>query len=457
VICYCRYVRLRRRRAYAAALASMAMGLMAKPTLVTLPLVLLALDRWPLGRLRPGGAEGALALVAEKVPFLVLSAASSVVTLLALSRGDHLTPVEMVPFPSRIANALWALLSYGGQVVWPAHLAVLYPHAGFGLMSWRTGVALAALGVVAWLAIRWRHSRPYLATGLAWYALPLAPVLGLIQSGQQAHADRFVYIPLVGLGIVLAWGGWDLVRASPAARLALPWVAAALCLGWVALTRDQVRRWESTVSLFRHAVEVTEGNHVAHHNLATALALEGDLAGAERHYLEALRIRPGYGEARSALGVLVMREGVRLARMGRPSEARARYAEAVRLSPSLAAAHYNWGNLLVAEGRWVEAEVRFREAVRLEPGNLEALNNLGLAIGLQGRWMQAADVFRRAVTAGPDHARAHVNLARALRELGRVDEARAQWQETLSRWPQDPVVREARQEMAWLDTIRAPR
>jgi tetratricopeptide (TPR) repeat protein len=261
----------------------------------------------------------------------------------------------------------------------------------------------------------------------------------------------------VGLGIVLAWGAWDLVRASPAARSGLPWVAAGLCLGWVALTRDQVRRWESTVTLFRHAVDVTEGNHVAHHNLATALALEGDLAGAERHYLEALRIRPGYGEARSALSVLLMHEGVRLARMGRPSEALARYAEAVRLSPSLAAAHYNWGNLLVAQGRWVEAEARFREAVRLEPGNLEALNNLGLAIGLQGRWMQAADVFRRAVTAGPDHARAHVNLARALRELGRLDQASAQWRDALARWPQDPAVREARQDMAWLDTIRPPR
>jgi protein O-mannosyl-transferase len=484
VICYGRYARLGSRRAYAGALALMAVGLMAKPTLVMLPLVLLALDRWPLGRLRPGGAERAVALVTEKAPLFALSAASAAVTLLSLARGDHLTPVDVVPLPSRIANALWALVLYGGQVVWPARLAVLYPHSGAGLLSWRTGAALAAVGVVTWFAVRHRHSRPYLLTGLAWYALPLAPVLGLIQSGQQSHADRFMYIPLVGLGIVLAWGGWDLVRVSRVARLALPWAAAALCLGWVVLTRDQVRRWETTVSLFSHAVEVTEGNHLAHHNLATALALEGDLAGAERHYLEAVRIRPGHGETRSALGVLLMRQGrlgealtqenealrlapssadvhfnlaVLLGRLGRSSDAAARYADAIRLNPSLPAAHYNWGNLLAAEGRWAEAEARFREAVRLEPDNLDALNNLGLAIGLQGRWPQAADHFRRALAVDPDHARAHVNLGRALRELGRWDEARAQWREALARWPQDPAVREAREEMARLDSIRAPR
>lgn len=483
VISYCRYARLGSRRAYVGALALMAMGLMAKPTLVTLPLVLLALDRWPLGRLRPGGVR-AVALVTEKVPFFALSAAASAVTLLALARGDHLTSVDLVPLPSRIANALWALLLYGGQVVWPARLAVLYPHAGVGLLSWRTGVAVAALGVVTWFAVRHRHSRLYLITGLAWYVLPLAPVLGLIQSGQQAHADRFMYIPLVGLGIVLAWGGWDLVRVSRAAPSALPWAAAALCVVWVALTREQVRRWESTVALFSHAVEVTEDNHLAHHNLATALALAGDLAGAERHYLEAVRIRPGHGETRSALGVLLMRQGrlkealaqehealrlapssadvhfnmaVLLARLGRSSEAVARYGDAVRLNPSLAAAHYNWGNLLAAEGRWAEAEARFREAVRLEPDSLEALNNLGLSVGLQGRWPQAADHFRRVLAVDPDHARAHVNLGRALRELGRWDEARAQWREALARWPQDPAVREAREEMARLDSIRAPR
>jgi len=265
VVCYCRYARLGSRRAYAGALASMAMGLMAKPTLVTLPLVLLALDRWLLGRLAPGGAERAVALLAEKVPFFALSAASSVVTLLALARGDHLTPVDSVPLPSRIANGLWALLLYAGQVVWPARLAVLYPHAGVGLFSGRTGIAIAALGVPAWFAVRHRHSRPYLVTG----TLP---------------------------------GG----RAA------------------------------------------------------------------------------GAGQPRG------------------PQQPR---------------------------------------AVHRAAGPVAA----------------AADHFRRALAVDPDHARAHVNVGRALRELGRWDEARAQWREALARWPQDPAVREAREEMDRLDRIRAPR
>jgi tetratricopeptide (TPR) repeat protein len=484
VMCYGRYATRFSRRAYAGALAMMAVGLMTKPTLVMLPLVLLAVDVWPLGRLTGDRRRPPVTLLVEKIPFLVLSAASSVVTMLALARGDHLIAVETVPIVSRIDNAVWALVLYAWQVVWPTRLAVLYPHTGGGLLAWRTLLAVAVLGAVAWSVARHRHGRPYLVTGLAWYVLPLIPVLGLIQSGQQAHADRFMYIPLVGMGIVCAWGGWDLVRVSHTARLTLPWAAAALLLAWVVLTRAQVRRWESTVSLFSHAIHVTEGNHVAHHNLATALALEGDPAGAERHYLDAVRIRPGYAEARSALGVLLMRQGrlqealtqedealrlapssadvhfnlaVLLGRLGRSSDAMARYGDAVRLNPSLAAAHYNWGNLLAAEGRWAEAEARFQEAVRLEPDNLDALNNLGLAIGLQGRWSQAADHFRRALAVDPDHARAHVNLGRALRELGRWDEARAQWREALARWPQDPAVREAREEMARLDSIRAPR
>ena len=482
VLAYARYVKTRSRRAYVGVFALMALGLMAKPTAVTLPLVLLVLDGWPLGRFRRDWRTIAR-LALEKAPLLALSLASSAVTLLALSRGAHLTPVDSVPLPSRMANAVWSLVTYARQVVWPTRLAVLYPHAG-ALPGWRTAAALAVIAAAAWLVLRRGRDRPYLATGLAWSVLPLVPVLGLIQSGQQSHADRFFYIPLVGVGIVLAWGAADLARATPAARGIVVAAAVGLLAAWTVLTRAQVERWRSTVSLFAHAVAVTDDSHVAHHNLATALAFAGDLAGAARHGAEAVRIKPDYVEARSALGVTLARQGrlrealehqreaVRLApssadahfnlgvvwaRLGRPAEAEASYAEAVRLAPALAVAHYNWGNLLAAAGRWPEAEVRFREAARLEHANLAAANNLALAVALQGRWAEAAGLFEDVIARNPDHARARVNLGRALRELGRPAEARAQWAEALARAPADPAAAEARQELARLDSIRAPR
>jgi tetratricopeptide (TPR) repeat protein len=483
VFCYGRQARRGDRRSYAAALAMMALGLLCKPTAVTLPLVFLALDVWPLARFRRDGASAARLLV-EKVPFLALSAASSAVTLLALSRGAHLTSMDTVALPSRIANALRALVLYAGQVVWPTRLAVLYPHPGADFLGWRTGLAAVVIAAIGGVVFRHARRHGYLPTGLAWVVIPLVPVLGLIQSGQQSHADRFMYIPLVGVGIVLAWGVADAAGSRPAVRRIVPWAATALLATWVILTRAQVAQWRDTVTLFTHALAVTEGNHLAHHNLAAALALRGDLPGARTHDEAAIRIRPGYVEARSSLGVTLAREGrlqdalaqhqealrlapasadvhfnlaVVLARLGRTAEAAERYAEAVRLNPALAAAHYNWGNLLASLGRFTEAEARFREAVRLEPANHDAVNNLGLAIGLRGGWAEAAEVLEQLVAHDPGHVRARVNLGRALLELGRPEEARVQWRTVLERYPRDPAAAEASEELARLDSIRAAR
>jgi protein O-mannosyl-transferase len=483
VIAYTRHAATGRRAAYVAAMALMAAGLMAKPTLVTLPMVLLALDFWPLRRL-PARRERVAALLAEKAPFFVLSLASAAVTLAAHSRGGHLAALDHVPLAARIANAVWSLVLYVGKIVWPVGLAVPYPYVRTSLLSGRIALAGLLLAVAAYLVMRSARARPYLLTGSAWYALALLPVLGVVQTGQQGHADRFMYVPLVGVGIVLAWGAADLASASPILRRLAPWAAAAALGGCVALTRAQVEHWRSTVSLFTHAVQVTRDNHVAHHNLATALAMDGDLVGAERHYREALRIRPGYVEARSAFGVVLERQGrlqealvqqqeaLRLApssadvhfnlgllwaRLGRPSEAAARYADAVRLNPGLVAAHYNWGNLLAAAGRWPEAEARFREAVRLDPGHLDARNNLGLAVGLQGGWPEAERLLAEVVGRDPGYLRARVNLGRALRELGRLDEARAQWGEVLARGPQGAAADDAKAELAQLDRFRAAR
>lgn len=471
-LAYARYAVRGSRAAYAGALACMALGLMAKPTLVALPLVLLVLDFWPLRRWP--AAPGRRVLV-EKVPFFLLAVASAAVTVVSHARGGHLASVAAAPLHARLANAVWSLVVYVEKVLWPTGLAVFYPLREGRLLSGRTVVAATLLAVSAWLVVRNAGRRPYLVTGVAWSLLALAPVLGIVQTGQQAYADRFMYVPLVGVGIAAAWGAADLASSRATLPRWLPIAAAAVLAAWTTLTRAQVRHWQDTVSLFRHAVAVTDGNALAHVNLGRALARQGDAAGAERHYREAIRIRPRDADARTGLGVLLMQQGrsaealeqhaeaVRLnpasadarfnlgaaeARLGRPSEAMSHYAEALRLNPRLAAAHYNWGNLLAAQGRWAEAESRFAEAARLHPENALALNNLGLAIGLQGRWPQAAEVLRRAVALDPGDARARVNHGRALRALGRLAEARAEWQEAIRLDPRGPAAAEAREELA---------
>jgi protein O-mannosyl-transferase len=476
LIAYGRFVERRSPAAYATTLGVMAVGLMAKPSLMPLPFVLLALDYWPLRRLRTGwNARAAGRLLAEKVPFMLLSVAAGVVNVVAHHRRGDLATAEGVPLEPRIANAAWSLVVYLWDVVAPIRLAVFYPFLERSLWSAWTLAALAFVGLVSWLVARNAARHPYLATGWLWYLLALAPVIGIAQVGAQARADRYMYFALVGVGIIAAWGAVDVAARRPVLRPLLPWTAAAILLTWTALTRAQVRRWDSTVTLFSHAVAVTENNALAHMNLARALAKQGDAAGAERHYREAIRIRPRAADARTGLGVLLMQQGrvrealgeheqarrlnpasadavfnlgAAEARMGRTAEAESHYAEALRLNPSQAAAHYNWGNLLAAQGRWAEAESHFAEAARLQPENVEALNNLGLSIGLQGRWALAAQVLERAVALDPADARTHVNLGRALRALGRADQARAQWREALRLDPGGPAAVEAREELA---------
>jgi Flp pilus assembly protein TadD len=475
VIAYGRYVKLRSAAAYAAAIALMAVGLMAKPSLMPLPFVLLALDAWPLGRLLPGSsARAAGRLLAEKVPFILLAVAAGVVNVVAHHRRGDLATAGLSLEP-RIANAVWSLVVYLWKVIAPTGLAVFYPFVARSLLGWRTLVALTVLGLVSWLVVRDVARRPYLLTGWLWYLLSLAPVIGIAQVGAQAWADRYMYFALVGIGILVAWGAADLAESRQTFQRLLPWVAAGTLLTWTALTREQVGHWESTVSLFSHAVAVTKDNTLAHANLARALAARGDVAGAERHYREAIRIRPRDPDARTGLGALLMQRGRVLealdeheqarrlnpssadavfnlgaaeARLGRTAQAAEHYAEALRLNPRLAPAHYNWGNLLAAQGRWAEAESHFAEAARLQPEDALALNNLGLAIGLQGRWAQAAEILDRAVALDPADARAHVSLGRALRALGQTGEARVHWQEAVRLDPGGPAAVEAREELA---------
>jgi len=296
-------------RARLALSASLALGLLAKSTLVTLPCVLLLLDAWPLGRLaRVGGRLDARRLahaLIEKLPLFALAVASCLVTWRAQAAAGVVASFDRLALGDRVANALVAYAVYLRQFAWPSRLAVFYPHAGSGLPIWKPLLAGALLLCLTLLALRSWPRRGYLAVGWLWFLGVLVPTIGLVQVGSQALADRYMYLPLAGLAIALAWGAPDLLGGHPRRRVALTG-AAVLVLALLAVaTRLQLRHWHDSVSLFEHALEVTEDNHIAHVHLGAAYAERGRLDETARHYREAVRIRPDFEKAVNNLAWLL--------------------------------------------------------------------------------------------------------------------------------------------------------
>jgi tetratricopeptide (TPR) repeat protein len=392
LLAYARYAERRTAGRYLLTLLLFALGLMTKPMLVTLPCVMLLLDYWPLRRLElPAGGAGSrvVRLLVEKLPFFALSAASSAVTVWAQNVGGTVMPTEVLPVPLRAANAVVACARYIQNTIWPADLAVFYPHPGVW-PAWEVAAAAALVGgstiLACWL---WRR-RPYWIVGWLWYLGTLVPVIGLVQVGGQALADRYTYVPLIGLFLVAAWGGVELAsqrRAHPAVGWA---VAVVIVLACAVVSWFQTRLWRDSIALFEHAVRVTENNHVAHNNLAIALAERGRIEDATIHLLEVVRIRPRF-----------------------------------------ASAHNNLGLALAAQNRTAEAAAHFARAVEINPGFAEAHNNLGCALAGLGRAELAIPHFERAISLAPSFADAHYNLAAALLERGEADRAENHLREAL--------------------------
>jgi tetratricopeptide (TPR) repeat protein len=297
------------RAARAALFACLALGLLAKPMLVTLPFVLLLLDGWPLGRLtRPGGGlEGTRVLraVREKLPLFGLAAVSCLLTLRAQSAGGTIVSLERVALPDRVANALVAYLVYLRRFFWPSDLAVFYPHSGAELALWKPLLAGAFLLGITWLALRAGLRRGYLAVGWLWFLGMLVPTLGLVQVGSQALADRYMYLPLAGLALAFAWGVADAAGSRGRRGLLLAGAALLLVALLAGVTRAQLRHWRDSQSLFAHALAVTDENHIAHAFLGAAFAERGQIAETIRHYREALRIRPDFRTVANNLAWLV--------------------------------------------------------------------------------------------------------------------------------------------------------
>ncbi len=414
-----RVARSRSPRAWRAArAASLAAGLLAKPILVAFPLVLLLLDAWPLGRLgEPDGRRWvrARALLREKVELFTLALAAGAVTVAAQRAGGALQALEAIPLGERVANALVATVGYLRLAVWPEALAVFYPHPRGTLPAWQAWAAagvLLALSALAWRA--WPR-RPYLGVGWLWYLALLAPVIGIVQVGGQAMADRYTYLPLVGIALCVAWGAFDLARA-PGARRALG-VAAALALAALgALTWRQLAVWRDTETLFAHALRVTDRNAVAHVNLGIAVTRAGRLAEGEEHARAALEIAPRLAHAHA------LRAELR-ARQGRFAEAVGGYEAALRLLPGTARWHAEIGRAELALGRIEAGVARLEQAARLDPWSAAALGNLGRALERAGRPDAAIARYREALRLRPDLAELHGYLGAALLARGELDAA----------------------------------
>jgi tetratricopeptide (TPR) repeat protein len=413
---YARYVRAPSPGRYLAVLASFALSLLAKPMLVTLPCLLLVLDWWPLGRWQ---ARGFWPLLREKLPLFVLAAASAVVTVRAQAGEGAVAGLTLFPADVRAANAVLSYAAYLAKTVWPAGLAVYYPHPVYpyagGLPPAQVAAAGFLLAAITAGAAALRGRAPYLLAGWLWYLGSLVPVIGLVQVGSQAYADRYTYLPQVGLLIAACWGAADLARARPGVALA---AAGAAAVALAALTWRQLPAWHDSVSLWQHALGVARDNPVARLNLGLAFEQQGNDKEAAAQYREAIRLDPRFARALGNLGNLLLRRG------GPPNEALRLLREACRAAPGSALMRTNLANALLRQGQLDEAARQFNEAIRLDPALVGAAahDRLGEIEASRGNAAAAADFFREALRRQPDFPEARAGLGAALVQLGQAEE-----------------------------------
>jgi len=419
---YLRYVRRPGPGRYAAVLIAFALGLMSKPMLVTLPAVLLLLDFWPLGRLRAPARPAAVAL--EKLPLFLMAAGASALTMTAQGGGNAVVSLEALPVAARAANAVVAAVTYLGKSLWPSGLAVFYPFDAASITApLVAGAAAILLAGTLVAAAGPRFGRPYLTVGWLWFLGTLVPVIGLVQVGSQSRADRYTYLPLVGIFLLAAWEARTVARRRGGRAPLLVGAAALAVVAALAVPAFlQAARWRDQVTLYRHSLAVTHDNPKMHDALGKALLDVGANEEAALHLREALRIKPTYADGHGKLGTA-------LARLGRRAEALAEDREALRLNPNLHWVHNNIGNLMFDEGRPAEAIDHYREAVRLAPDYGMGHLNLGLVLAQTGRLEEAAASFGEALRRNADPAQAHYNLGLALQALGRNAEAAPHFRE----------------------------
>jgi tetratricopeptide (TPR) repeat protein len=410
-----------------------ALGLMCKPMLVTLPVVLLLLDYWPLQR-----AEKFSALALEKLPLLALSAASCGATLVAQHEG--IQTVGPFSAPVRLANALVSCVVYAGQMIWPSGLAAFYPYPLHGLPAWN--VALAGLLLAGFSAVAFwqRRNRAWMLAGWLWYLVMLLPALGIIQVGRQAHADRYTYLPQIGLYLAVTWLAAELAAKWRVGNRTLGILMGAIVTMLAVCAWKQTAYWQNSETVWIHAIESTTDNGVAHSNLGTALAEQGKLEAALEQFQIAVQINPGYADFHNNFGNALFQ-------VGKAYDAAAQYQIALQEGQNDAVVHNNLGNALEQEGKTDEAVAQYQIALQINPRYAEAEYDLGNAFALHEKPDQAIIHYEKALQINPGYGEAHDNLGITLMNKGNVTGAMAQYQMALQTRPADPGILN---NLAWL-------
>jgi len=352
-------------------------------------------------------------LVWEKSPFFALAVVASVVTFVVQQRGGALAVGNRLPIGACGANALISYCRYLEKLFWSRDLAFFYPHPGYWPMEKVLLAGGLLLGISVFFVVK-RRRYPFLLMGWLWYCGMLVPAIGLVQVGEFAMADRYTYIPSLGVLILAIWGAYELTRRWRYHMIALSVAGAAAIVLCLAVTQQQIGYWQDSATLFRHALAVTKDNHIAHNSLGVDLLEKGQLDEAIRQYQEAIRLKPDYAEAHNNLGAT-------FGKKGQIDEAISQFREALRLKPDDAKAHSNLGTALGRKGQIDGAISQFQEAIRLRPNDAEACNNLGAAFLKKGQIDEAIGQFREVLRLKPDDAEARNNLQNALLQKGKSD------------------------------------
>jgi len=411
------------------------LGLMVKPMIVTLPIVLLILDFWPLGRTRKSADKkqkygyrpvSIWGLAAEKIPLFILTFASCIVTYLVQQHERSVDDNALLTH--HITNALASYVGYLGKIFWPVNLAVLYPYSDNGFAWWQSIGFFLVLAVWSGFVIYRFPKQPYLAAGWFWYMVTLVPVIGLVQVGVQAMADRYTYLPSIGIFIILAWSAVEFSAKWRYQKILMGTLSGLAAIAMVVGTRTQLAYWKDSITLFKHTLAVTHDNYMIHHNLGWALTRQNKFDEAADQFNKTLQIRPNFPEANTSLAaILIIRKQF--------DKAMAHLQTALKMEPDNAAAHYNMGLIFEAQQKFDKAIHAYEQAVRLDRNNSDAFNHLGGLKREKGLLDEAAECFRQSIRIAPAYAEAYYNLAVVLQMQGRIEEAVGCYRQTLQLKP----------------------
>lgn len=475
IAAYIRYVKYPRTSNYLMVFSVFSLSLMAKPTTVTLPFALLLLDYWPLDRLQqtmPNENEpvpqfkklSPWALVKEKIPLFLLSAALSVITIVTQEGGDVLQLNKQLPFHFRLANALISYATYIGKMICPIHLSVFYPHPGLNIPLWQPIASFVLLVAVSVILIYFGRRKPYLTTGWLWFLGTLVPVIGLVQAGGQAMAERYAYIPLTGLFIIIAWGASDLMNKWKYQKIASGILSIAVISALSICAWIQTSYWHDGQRLFEHALKVNSKNYMTRNNLGIIFIEQGKFAEAVEQFSSALQANPNYVQAHQNLGIAYDKMGHfkeevkayqnaiklkpdlfeayyalgaaygKLSRFGEQIES---YRKALKIKPDYAKVHFDLGVAYGKIGRFEDEIESYRLAVKIKPDFVEAYNNLGVACARIGRFQDSIQAFKKAIELKPDAPDSFYNLGAAYLKIGNFKDAAKAFKQVIKLKPDD--------------------